>query len=70
MTKLAMVSNIGTSMLSPTPVFSRRYSAKPMAWALTRPVMWSVITMGTKRGSPIARWKVPATPESDWITGS
>ena len=65
-----MLSNIGTSMLSPMPVRSRRNSAKPIAWAPTRPAMWSVITMGTKRGSPMARWKVPATPESDWMTGS
>ena len=32
--------------------------------------MWSVITIGTKRGSPIARWKVAATPDRLWMIGS
>jgi hypothetical protein len=41
-----------------------------MAWAATSPVTWSVMTIGTKRGSPTARSKVPATPDRLWMIGS
>ena len=69
-TNAAAVSNIGISINSPCPTRVRRYKAKPIAWALTKPVIWSVITKGTKRGSPLDFSKVAATPADDWITVS
>ena len=41
-----------------------------MAWAAMSPLVWSLITMGTKRGSPVARSKVPATPDRLCTMGS
>jgi hypothetical protein len=38
-TNEAMFSSIGTSIASPTPVFSRRNRAKPIAWAAIRPLV-------------------------------
>ena len=42
-----MVSNIGTSMDWPTPVFSRRYSAAQTAFTAAMPTVRSTIAIGT-----------------------
>ena len=41
-----------------------------MHCAAMRPLVWSLMTIGTKRGSPVARASVPATPDRLCTIGS
>ena len=50
-----MFSNIGISIAEPLPVLAARYKAIAIICTAIRPTTLSATTIGTKRGSPIAR---------------